>query len=236
MSSLFRKSPLEYQIRRSARRKTVAIEVRPGEVRVLAPHAVTQSWIDAFVCQKEHWIRSRLAAFAKHPLPPQPSIDDGASLLWLGKSYRLQVVDNQPVSGVTINGATLELQLSRRLRRPRAEAIKQQLELWYRDTAQIHITQRVQHWSALMGAQPAEISVRSYRRKWGCCTSRAQVRFNWLLVMAAPEIIDYVVIHELSHLRHMNHSAQFWARVTQFCPDYKRAQAWLRQEGGRLQW
>ena len=237
MFSLFRKSTLDYQIRRSARRKTVAIEVRRGEVRVLAPTVVSDSWIDNFVSQKEPWIKARLAEFAQIPEPqPEPPIDEGARLLLLGQNYSLHIRESNQPSRVDVSSERIVLHLSGRLRRPRTDSIKLQLEGWYRQQAQAYIEQRVSYWAGVMNAQSSAIKVRSYRRKWGCCSSRGELRFNWLLIMAPPEIIDYVVIHELSHLKHMNHSARFWQRVATYCKDYKQAQGWLKQEGYRLNW
>ncbi|MEH6579369.1 MAG: SprT family zinc-dependent metalloprotease [Amphritea sp.] len=237
MFSLFRKSTLDYQVRRSNRRKTVAIEVRRNEVRVLAPTAVSDSWIDSFVAQKEDWIKKRLAEFAQYPEPEaDPVIEEGSRLMLLGQSYSLHIRESNQSSRVEVLSERIVLHLSGRLRRPRDESIKQQLEGWYRQQAQAYIEQRVSYWAEVMNEQPSAIKVRSYRRKWGCCNSRGELRFNWLLIMAPPEIIDYVVIHELSHLKHMNHSARFWQRVVIYCKDFKQAQGWLKQEGYRLNW
>ncbi len=86
-----------------------------------------------------------------------------------------------------------------------------------------------------MGLAPSRVSIRDQKTKWGACTSRGTVTLNWRLVMAPPEVLDYVVVHELAHLAELNHSPRFWAIVERHCPDWKRHRDWLKANGWRLQ-
>jgi predicted metal-dependent hydrolase len=102
------------------------------------------------------------------------------------------------------------------------------------DAARI-IKERVAFYSAQLRLFPEKISIRDQRRRWGSCSARTgSVNFCWRLVMAPVEVLDYVVIHELSHLRHPDHSPEFWAHVAQFVPDYKARRKWLRVNGSQL--
>lgn len=228
----------EYILRRSARRRTIEIQVRPESVRVLAPTRVTRGRIDRFVAEKAQWITERQQALRSRMLqqPAARSLDQGSDLLWLGERLNLKVREHQSATAVTLNEASLCLALSRRIRKPREAAIKEQLELWYREQATRYFHTRVRFWSAHMRLMPAQIKVRSYRRKWGCCNSRGEISFNWLLIMAPVHIIDYVIVHELSHLQQMNHSPAFWSVVVQYYPDYREAKRWLDRQGSALQW
>ena len=227
-----------YSLHRSRRRRTVEIQVRPDTIRVLAPVAVSRSRIDQFVAQKAGWISQRQQELqARLPEPvTDVELDSGSEIAYLGKRYRLQVIDNCSRTLVMLAEGQLTLQLSTRIRKPRSVAVQQQLELWYRQQAQQWLEQRVLYWSRQTGLCPQSVSARSYRRKWGCCNSRGELRFNWLLILAPEPIIDYVVIHELCHLQEMNHSPAFWDLVRQFYPEYKAARAWLNKEGAGLQW
>ncbi|HEX7557121.1 MAG TPA: M48 family metallopeptidase, partial [Leptolinea sp.] len=80
-----------------------------------------------------------------------------------------------------------------------------------------------------IGVQPASISIRSQRTRWGSCSTRGTLSFNWRLIMAPPEVLDYVVVHELAHLKERNHSKKFWAVVALYCPHYLKYRAWLKQ-------
>ena len=228
----------EYTLQRSARRRTIEIQVRPDSIRVLAPKRVAQARIDSFVVEKTDWIRTRqqelLLRGASQLVPVV--LDQGSPIPWLGERFKLCISDGEPQTRVQLLPDGIKLELSHRIRKPQSEAVLEQLEYWYREQALQLFQQRVNDWSELMGLEPSKVVVRSYRRKWGCCNSRGVVSFNWLLIMAPLNIIDYVIVHELSHLREMNHSSRFWLEVEKFYPDYPKAKTWLNDQGRGLQW
>lgn len=228
----------EYTLQRSARRRTIEIQVRPDSIRVLAPKRVAQARIDSFVVEKTDWIRTRqqelLLRGASQLVPVV--LDQGSPILWLGERFKLCISDGEPQTRVQLLPDGIKLELSHRIRKPQSEAVLEQLEYWYREQALQLFQQRVNDWSELMGLVPSKVVVRSYRRKWGCCNSRGVVSFNWLLIMAPLSVIDYVVVHELSHLREMNHSSRFWLEVERFYPDYRKAKNWLNDKGRELRW
>jgi hypothetical protein len=93
---------------------------------------------------------------------------------------------------------------------------------------------RVAHWAAVLGVEYKKVFIKNQRSMWGSCSMRKNLNFNWRLAAAAPEALDYVVIHELCHLREMNHSKKFWAHVGAACPDYKQRRRWLRDNAALL--
>ncbi|SEQ14488.1 hypothetical protein SAMN03080615_00623 [Amphritea atlantica] len=228
----------DYTLRRSSRRRTIEIQVRPDSVRVLAPIRVAQSRINQLVAEKSDWIATRQQELRlRLPISPQPVVlEQGSELRWLGEPVMLKLATEKPETAVNLSAGIIELSLSRRIRKPQAEVVPEQLERWYREQAQHYFQQRVAEWSELMKLSPTAIVVRSYKRKWGCCNSRGVVSFNWLLMMAPVRIIDYVIVHELSHLKQMNHSPRFWQEVNRFYPDYAEAKAWLNSHGAGLCW
>lgn len=96
------------------------------------------------------------------------------------------------------------------------------------------ISARVAHWAAVLGVEYKKIFIKNQRSMWGSCSGKRNLNFNWRLAAAAPEALDYVVIHELCHLREMNHSPKFWAHVAAACPDYKTHRRWLRDNTAAL--
>jgi predicted metal-dependent hydrolase len=98
---------------------------------------------------------------------------------------------------------------------------------WYRKQALPHFAQRAFFFARLHGLTPPRVFISSANSRWGSCNSRREVRFSWRLIKARPALIDYVVCHELAHLRHMNHSAAFWQEVERMCPDYRELKAEL---------
>lgn len=105
----------------------------------------------------------------------------------------------------------------------------------YREAAKEYFPKRVAYYHAQMGGQYEKIVIRDQKTRWGSCSSRGTLSFNWRLMLAPPAVLDYVVVHELAHLQQMNHSKQFWAVVEQVMPDYKSHRSWLKENGGRLQ-
>jgi predicted metal-dependent hydrolase len=105
---------------------------------------------------------------------------------------------------------------------------------WLQREARRAFGERVQARSAEMGLHPKRIFLREQRSRWGSCSARGNLSLNWRLIQAPPEVLDYVVVHELAHLREFNHSKRFWALVAAHCPDYKRWMLWLKQEGWKL--
>ncbi|MBN3560668.1 M48 family metallopeptidase [Aliamphritea spongicola] len=228
---------MDYQLRRSNRRKTVEIQVRPEGVRVLAPQHISQRWIDNFVASRRVWIETRHAELQRQLQlieAHKAEITEASQVLYRGSAYPLKVLSDADQSQVCFSDGVVTIQISRRVRKSKEEACRQLLETWLRQQAVAIFEERVAEWSGRMALFPASIKVKSFRRKWGCCDSRAEVRFNWLLIMAPDEVLNYVVIHELAHLKHMNHSAAFWILVSRYCPDYKRWQNWLKQQGATL--
>lgn len=96
------------------------------------------------------------------------------------------------------------------------------------------IPERVRHFAPLVGVSYGRITIRNQRTRWGSCSGRGNLNFNCLLMLAPPEVLDYVVVHELCHRKEMNHSPRFWAEVERIIPDYRSCEKWLKTEGGRL--
>jgi len=116
----------------------------------------------------------------------------------------------------------------------RRAALERAVTRWYQARATERLTARVNRWAAIAGYAPTATLVRSQRQRWGSCGADGTLRFNWRIIMAPPALIDYVVVHELVHLRTRNHSAEFWAGVRDLLPDYRLRRALLREVGPGL--
>lgn len=212
------------QIIRS-KRKTIAIIVhRDGKVLVRAPLRAPERAIRAFIDSKSNWITEKKLQAAQHVALPLRKFADGEKFLLLGKEISLRLVPTQ--------SATLVLQdavfsLSKKAL-PRALAV---FEHWYKGWARQTLTGRVQFFAAQHGFRYEKIRITSARTRWGSCSSRGVLSFTWRLAMAPLEVVDYVVIHELAHLKIKNHSVVFWTEVARLMPDYKRHRDWLKKNG-----
>lgn len=231
---------IEYTIVRSARRKKT-IEIRVEQDRgvvVLASMRALRVQLDAMVRQRADWIALTLAEQAEAALKAQRRFSDGATLLYLGNEMTLasEIVDSEFISVRAENGAF-------RIGLPaivgddkRDAAVAAALMEWYKRRAAVLLPQAVERWQdKVSGKRPLRTLIRNQRKRWGSCSSDGSLRLNWRAVMAAPPIIDYLVVHELAHLDEMNHSARFWELVARHIPDHKARRNRLH-EIGRQYW
>lgn len=210
------------------KRKSIALIVEPdGRLVVRAPMRVSDADIKHLVKQKERWIREKQKQVKdKSTQSKQKVYMDGEEFLYLGKSYQLKIVAD-------LNPALVlsrKFYLSRRVL-PKAGSVFTE---WYREQARAVISERVKLYAARHGFKYRKIRVTSARTRWGSCSSMGNLNFTWRLVMAPPEVIDYVVVHELAHLRVNNHSKEFWKQVERIMPDYKQRLKWLKENGQKL--
>ena len=216
-----------YKIIRS-KRKTIALIIESdGRLVVRAPKRVSDREIKRLVTQKEKWIREKQCEVQKNYTPIKPkSYVDGETFWYLGKNYPLKIVDDlQP-----------PLVLGRKFylaNRARVHA-REMFTEWYREQARAEVTRRADYYTNRHDLQYRKIRITSARTRWGSCSSTGNLNFTWRLVMAPPGVIDYVVAHEVAHLKIKNHSKSFWALVERIMPDYKRYNAWLKENSRRL--
>jgi len=223
---------LNYTVIRSRRRKkTLSIQVeKDGTVLVRVPLRVVQADIDRFLKEKKQWLLRAIGRQQKqnHDRPARAFIP-GEWFDYLGGTYPLQIGErNDPGDALTFTGREFLL------RRDALGGVRVLFHLWYQKQARVHLDDRVRRFSGLLGLSPAGVVVHNARSRWGSCSPEDRVRFTWRLIMAPPEIIDYVVVHELCHMKIRDHSRDYWGLVQSVLPDYKKRRAWLKDHGHLL--
>ena len=229
-------SRIAYQVVRSARRrKTIEVTVdAPGIVTVAAPDDTPPEHIEATVRRRAGWIIKHDGEAAS-ALPPRRFVS-GESLPYLGRSVQLTVhpIDGEQVE-VRFHHWQFDVDVPHDLDGDeRLDTVRRAFEFWYRDRAAVKLPPRVDRIASLLGVRPARILVRGQRKRWASCAPDGTLRFNWRTVMAPPALVDYVVAHELAHLRVRGHGADYWGVVAQAVPDYRRRRERLREVGARL--
>jgi predicted metal-dependent hydrolase len=219
-------------IRSRKRKKTITLTLsREGIAIVRAPYGVPVAEIALFVEKKRVWLNRKMAEFkADHRDRFPVSLNPGEGIFYLGESYPFCLQDDHAGGKDTLiwTGNAFHL-MCRNL-----SAGKALLGKWYERQARDFFPTRVAHYGSIMGVVPSSIRVSSARFRFGSCSAGKRVSLSWRLMMAPLEVIDSVIIHELSHLKEMNHSERFWSFVCMFCPDYGRHKKWLKTEGKRL--
>ena len=220
-----------------SRRRTVRIRMAAADrVEVAAPLRFPHDEIARLLAGKAAWIArqaARLAAVAASPL--NAAVEPGAELLYLGRTLRLTVLSGgtgRPA--VRLEGDRLFAHLPPLPEEERAAAVTSAVRNWYIAEARDLLTAKTSHWAGVLGVNPQRIFIREQKSRWGSCSSRGNVNYNWRLIMAPPAVVDYLVVHELCHMKQPNHSPAFWSLVAEAAPDYKEHRRWLRKNGALL--
>jgi hypothetical protein len=217
-------------VRSRRRRRTIGITLEDGGgVVVRAPLRTLRGVVEDLVRRKAGWIARRQAEAKLRPGPLQ--LVNGEAVPYLGemRPLTLRSTDARQVS-LRFDGRSFEVDVPLGHDDEQARsAVRGAMEGWFRERAQELLEVSVQQWAAVMGHAPGPVLVRHQKRQWGSCAPDGTLRFNWLLVMQHPSLIEYVVVHELVHLRVRNHSPQFWAAVASAMPDFKERRAQLRE-------
>lgn len=221
---------LHFVVRWSRRRRTIGISVgRDGGLRVLAPAGAPARKLESAVRAKLPWVRRKLAEFeALGPPPPARRLVDGERLPYLGRTYALLLVDG-PAAPVALRRGRFELD------RALDGAARGEVVRWYTQRGRVHLAARVAHFAPLAAASPNAVVVRDLgTRRWGTCDGRTRVvTFHWELMLQRREAVDYVVLHELTHLHEPHHQRAFWRRVEAVMPDWKERRGLLAGAAGR---
>ena len=153
----------------------------------------------------------------------------GEGFLYLGRSYRLKLVDGQPETLSLKGGYFCLLSKDGKLQKPDAA-----FKSFYKSKGQEKISDRVKFYSDRMGVDPTGVRVLELKNRWASCTPEGRLNFHWKCMMAPPTIIDYIVVHELAHLRYLNHTKAFWNQVDKVLPDYRERKQWLKVHGAGM--
>lgn len=225
----------EFTIARSPRRRSISIEIRKAQVVVRAPMDAAQSLLMGFLHQKSAWVRAKISEQQQTlAIQPAPRIyGQGSEIPFMDETLTL-VLGRGPRTAVARIDQCLHLILSPRSRLTDDAQIRQLLSRWYQQQALNVLKRKTTALAQAMGLVCTQISIKATRSKWGHCTSRGAIQYNWQILLAPEAIVDYLVAHEVSHLRHHNHSADFWALVARVCPTFKADRAWLKAEGAHL--
>ena len=225
--------PFEYEIVRSARR-SISIEVSKAKVVVRSPHFVAAAQLEKFVREKATWVQQKLAQQQNQiDEVPERTYATGSQLPLLGKDLTLSV-NRQTQADIFRYGDELRVYLAMRSRLSDEDQARRLVGQWYQRQALSILTAKTDAMVALIGAKHSGVTIKATRSKWGHCTVRGAIQYNWQILLAPEAIVDYLVAHEVSHLRHHNHSPDFWALVASICPEYKKRRAWLKANGMHL--
>lgn len=219
------------EVIRTARVKSARLQVEDGAVSIIVPQLLPEERIKQLLKDKHRWIKEKLTLHQQAEPVSQREMMSGEAFPYLGRNYRLKLITGalQPVK---LKHGKLEVSLPKSMQHE--HIIREMLVHWYRLQAETRFKEKVKRYASIVGVAPTDVSVKTFKSRWGSCNVKGEIQFHWKIIMAPHRIVDYVVVHELCHLKHHDHSAAFWKSVQRIVPDYLEYKEWLRDVGARF--
>lgn len=224
-------STVRYRVRRSDRALHARIHVDSEGVEVVVPRSFPLRKVESFVQEKRPWIERTLRRLKESEADfPPARLEDGGEVPYLGERLALRVrkEPGRSRAHVARRGHELRVALGPR------NSLSGALEAWYRREARAEIAPRLDAAVARAGRSYTSLQIRGQRTRWASCSTSGAMSFNWRLLLAPQEILDYVVEHEVAHLEVQDHSERFWRLLATRCPAWREHERWLRRHGHAL--
>ena len=230
---------IPYQIIKTSR-KTISIHIDKNGISVRCPRQITKEKIAELVAQKQDWILKKYYELKLNQVPKEKvEYKNGSKIQYRGYLMELELLPVQ-TNQMKENQARMWLQEGKvkiESSSFQSDFIKSLLEQWYRMEAKKRICERVEYYTKNYDFKKKvnKITIKDQKSKWGSCSSKCNLNFNYRLIMAPDDVLDYIVVHELCHFLHMNHSSQFWESVKTILPNYEKQKLWLKKNGAKLE-
>lgn len=219
------------EVMRTSRSKTASLKVEDGVVTMVVPRQLENEKVEKLVADKHAWIIEKIALHSEATPASNKQYVSGEAFPYLGRNYRLKVLRDGLAATTLINGRiTVSVPDSPQ----QQHYIRRFLVNWYKCNAEKKVREKVRRYEKLVGVETGVVRIKEFKSRWGSCTPYGDLEFNWVIVMAPNRIVDYVVVHELCHLLHHDHSPQFWKEVERVIPDYQECKELLKINGHGL--
>ncbi len=219
---------IDYSIKYSARKTISIIVERDRSVVVRAPLNTSKELIDGEISKRKFLLFQKINHPQKYNLPrDRKEFVSGEALLYFGKYYKLEVSERL-FPGIEFDNKFI-------ISKTNQKEARQLLKTWYMTQGEIKIIPKVKHFAGHLGVKYKKISILDLKYRWGSCTPKDNINFNWRLIKAPGFVIDYIIVHELTHLLESNHTPEFWNIVSVQLPHYNKAKDWLKENGDLLE-
>jgi len=218
-------------IRSKKRRRTISLRIKEdGKIVIYAPHHTPKWEIEKFIKEKQIWIVNKISEKEKQIKEAEKTFLSGERFLYLGEWYPLEIHEfdhKEPPLRLSFGKFILN--------KDHIEGARDLFIKWYKREAKEKIVGRIDYYSHRLHLFPRGIRITNARSRWGSCSRDNRLSFSWRIIMASLTVIDYILIHELVHIREKNHSKRFWTTLESILPDYRKHRLWLKENGHLLQ-
>lgn len=221
----------------SRKSRYIRLVVNSDGLKVIRPVRAGIGDVEKIIREKSDWIlKHYIDLHSKKAERTERNWTSGEKVLYKGESYYVNVFSNRhKLASVGFDGKGFDVFVYEDLpAQDRKKLIETAFKKWFVKVAHEYIKERLDYHCRVLGLRYSRIKIREQKTRWGSCSKKGNLNFNWKLIMAPPWVIDYVVIHEICHLRYLNHSKAYWGMVESIMPEYKRARDWLKKNGARL--
>lgn len=219
------------EVIRTNRSKSADVRVEDGAVSIVVPKGLDSDRITQILDDKRQWIKNKIHLHRDAMPVSSKDYVSGESFTYLGRNYRLKV-NRGHFKPVKLVQGRLIVTVPNGTEQP--HMIRNALVRWYKHHAEQKLQEKAERYAAIIGVEPTGVGIKTFKSRWGSCSSKGKIDFNWKIIMAPNRMVDYVVVHELCHLMHHDHSPKFWKEVERVVPDYQTCKDWLRANSSTL--
>ncbi|NLM21259.1 MAG: M48 family metallopeptidase [Peptococcaceae bacterium] len=227
---------IEYELYRSKRAKKVCVTIKNKKVRVAVPQALPLEYGRDFAEKNKEWILEHYVKQGLRTQSPTKKYLPGEKFFYRGRNYPLKYVEtsnSKPYAQFI--GSRILVYVPPGLEPEKRSALgKRLIEQWYKNQAEKILSEQVHYYSKKLGITFNKLRIKDQKTRWGSCSTKGNINLNWRIIMAPNQVIAYIIIHELTHLIYMNHSPEFWKKVEEHMPDYRKWKKWLDDNGNQL--
>lgn len=220
------------EVIRTNRRKSADVRVEDGAVSIVVPKGLGSDRITQILDDKRQWIKNKIYLHQDAMPVSRKDYVSGESFTYLGRNYRLKVNRGHFKPVKLVQGRLVVTVPNDGTEPP--HMIRNALVRWYKHHAELKLQEKSKRYAAMIGVEPTGVGIKTFKSRWGSCSAKGKIDFNWKIIMAPNRMVDYVVVHELCHLIHHDHSPRFWKEVERVVPDYQACKEWLKVNEGVL--
>ena len=228
---------IPYTLTESKQARRIRLTIDLNGFRVVKPHSAKMSDVDRALEAKSGWIYKHYVEFqSRKAREHKREWDSGEKVLYKGKEYEIRIFKHEEKrTTIKFNGIRFEILVNNEIgTNERKFLVKSILRHWYKKAAKIFIKDRLDYFCKITGLTYNIMRIKEQKTRWGSCSKKGNLNFNWKLIMSPEWVVDYIIVHEVCHLRYLNHSGEFWDMVALYMPDYKKARKWLKENGPGL--